>query len=116
MTKQQQWAKLAFARVREVAGKEQEKKYATRCMQAPSLLQQAGLVQTLAFWGKDEEHRKFRDDVARVFGKNGQEPGKELMKQVLEADARDYIVLSRDIADIAIWFRRFAQSELKGEL
>lgn len=116
MTRQQKWARDTHAIVCELARRNDEaaeRKYATRCMQAPSLLQRAGLVQALVFWGKDDENKLFRNHVAKVLGATNATTGDALLKLALDVPADRYIVLSREVADVALWFRRFAQSELK---
>ena len=60
--------------------------------------------------------REFCEDLARVYGvgsASGKTPEQVLQEQAQTADLAAYLVLSRALIDISIWFRRFAQSELK---
>ncbi len=117
MTRQQRWAKLALERVRDHQGKDSESKYRTLCLKMPSLLKQSGLVQSLAFMrARDEIGKVFCDELAEVYEvqkKDKKSAGEVLQDQAQHAERLDqYLVLSRDLIDISVWFRRFAQSEL----
>jgi CRISPR/Cas system CMR-associated protein Cmr5 small subunit len=116
MTRQQRWAKLALERVRDHKGMASESKYKTLCMKMPSLLKQSGLVQSLAFMRSREEGKKFCDELATTYGllaTNDKRAGEVLQDKAQNAERLDqYLVLSRDLIDISVWFRRFAQSEL----
>jgi CRISPR-associated protein Cmr5 len=112
MTQQQRWAKHALGRVQIHKGQGSEKKYATLCMKAPSLLRQAGLVQALAFLQtRGEEGKTLVSDLAEGLGKNA----KSLQDDAHEAALPVYMALTRNVVALAVWFRRFAQAELKGE-
>lgn len=117
MTRQQRWAKLALERVRDHKGKGSESKYKTLCMKMPALLKQSGLVQSLAFMRSrsGQEGKMFCDELAAVYGvqAEGQKSaGEVLQDRSQRAVLPEYLVLSRDLIDISVWFRRFAQSEL----
>lgn len=115
MTRQQAWAKAAFDAVRGVADARDatlEKKYATHCMKAPTLLRQAGLVQAIAFLRtRGPEGKRYVDDLAKALGKDTT----RLQTDAHSAALPDYMRLTRDAAGAASWFRRFAQAELKQE-
>ncbi len=133
MTRQQRWAAAAFeavSRLKTAGAPDAEKKYATHCMKAPTLLRQAGLVQTLAFLrsrGDGEQGRqgrRYADDLAASLAAAddtlkkalaGQELGKSLLQCAQKLALREYMALSRDAAAVAVWMRRFAQAELKQE-
>lgn len=116
MTRQQAWAKAAFESVRKVADAKAdrtEKKYATHCMKAPTLLRHAGLVQAIAFLRtRGDEGKRYVDDLAHALGTTTD----KLQKDAHSAALPDYMRLSRDAAGAAAWFRRFAQGELKQDL
>ncbi|MCS6912330.1 MAG: type III-B CRISPR module-associated protein Cmr5 [Myxococcales bacterium] len=121
MTRHQDWARQALQcvqRVRDHADSTFKAEYRTQCMRLPALLQQSGLVQALSFlWSRDEKDegsapRRLCHDLASVL-KLGSDKGAELLRRAIETDdLMAYLALSRDVIEIAIWFRRFAQSEL----
>lgn len=117
MTRQQQWAKEALKRVENQKGKATESKYRTLCMKLPSLLKQSGILQSLAFMrARDEIGKQFCDELAQVYGvpKEGeQSAGEVLQKRAQRAELNEYLVLSRDLIAVSVWFRRFAQAELR---
>ena len=119
MTRQQRWAKLALERVRDYQGKDSESKYRTLCMKMPSLLKQSGLVQSLAFMrARDDIGKVFCDELATTYGllvTNDKSAGEVLQDQAQNAELPVYLVLSRDLIEVSVWFRRFAQSELAGQ-
>jgi CRISPR-associated protein Cmr5 len=114
MTRQQKWAKHAYDCARRVVDrkkKESEKKYATHCMKAPSLLRQAGLVQALAFLRtRSDEGKELVDDFAAALGRSS---GQDLQARAHAASLPEYMQLTRDALVVATWFRRFAQAELE---
>ena len=122
MSRQQKWAKEALTRVSQHKAKtkeeqKKESKYKTLCMKMPSLLKQSGLVQSLAFMrARDEIGKVFCDELATTYGlaaTSDKSAGEVLQDQAQHAERLDqYLVLSRDLIDISVWFRRFAQSEL----
>lgn len=115
MTRQQEWSRKAYAKVSGHKGKDDEKKYRTLCMKMPILVLQSGLVQALAFIRSREKEvgKNFCDDLAEVYGINGNEKGKTAMTQAQEADDLSlYLAMTRDIIEVSTWFQRFAQSEL----
>ena len=118
MTRQQKWAAGALERVGRYCKKGQgEREYRTLCMKMPVLVKQSGLVQALAFVrARSELGRAFCADVACVYGlpeAGQQDAGRRLTKQAQDAPLPNYLALTRDLTAIAMWFRRFAQSELK---
>ena len=117
MTRQQQWAKEALKRVENQKERATESKYRRLCMKLPSLLKQSGLVQSLAFMrARDEIGKQFCDELAQVYGvqKEGeQSAGEVLQKRAQRAELNEYLVLSRDLIAVSVWFRRFAQAELR---
>ncbi len=122
MTRQQKWAKEAYAKVTAYRGKADEKKYRTLCMKMPVLILQSGLVQAIAFVRSREKKKNvgigeaFCNDLAAVYGITDADGGKALMEQVQGADDLSvYLAMTRDLIDVSTWFQRFAQSELESE-
>ena len=101
-------------------GKSTESKYKTLCLKMPTLLKQSGVVQALAFMRarSGEEGKEFCNDLSAVYGVptlDGKTAGKDLQDQAQTVALPQYLVLSRDLIEVSVWFRRFAQSELKAE-
>jgi CRISPR-associated protein Cmr5 len=112
MTRQQRWANEAFRRVLSRKGTD-ESKYRTLCMKMPVLLKQCGVVQALAFIrAREEMGDEFCDNLAEVYGARD---GRELFATSMKAKLPQYLALSRDLIEVSVWFRRFAQSELEAE-
>ena len=82
-------------------------KYRTFCMKGPTLIQQSGLIQTTVFCAsrEDEGARKWIADVATIMGKQ------KLDDLARRAPLADYLALTRDALDAAIWLRRYAMAE-----
>lgn len=119
MTRQQHWATYALQRVKEhrqghngVTAR-QEKQYARDCMRTPSLIKQSGALQAIAFLRRKDDERAFADNLASVY-RNGMN-SETLLRDLARAPLAEYLVLTRDLIDVAVWFRRFAQSELHEE-
>lgn len=118
MTRQQRWAKAAFEKVKARSeNAEDSKAYATICMKMPTLIKQAGVVQALHFANRNEKFQPYLEDLAAVAGEDWNAAGcDELCRRTRETQRLDeYIALTRDVGAVAQWFRRFAQSELKGD-
>jgi len=113
MTRQQQWAMAALAKVTAAKdkGDPYPAKYRTACMKAPGLVQRAGALQALAFWmsRSDEEFRDFAEDVARTYANSSADA---LRRELAGAAMAGYLARSRDLAEVCLWFRRMAQAEL----
>jgi CRISPR/Cas system CMR-associated protein Cmr5 small subunit len=111
VTRHQAWSAGALERV--VAKKEggDAGKYRTLCMKMPGLIKQAGLVQALVFMKSRERPvgDAFIADLAEVYGK------KDLIGEAQKQELAPYLAMTNDLSQIAIWFRRFAQIELRGE-
>lgn len=98
-TEAQDRAKAAFA------------KYKTFCMKGPTLLQQSGVMQTVAFClsRDDDAARGWIYDLQTLIGQAN------LARYAREAALPEYLALSRDAIDAAVWLRRFAMSPPEGE-
>jgi hypothetical protein len=75
----------------------------------PGLIQQAGLVQALVFMQSREKElgKGFVADLERVLEM------RQLLKDAQEAKLAQYLALTNDVSQVALWFRRFAQIELQ---
>jgi CRISPR-associated protein Cmr5 len=112
-TRQQRWsvaahrAVLGFADAKD----DKKKKLKTLCMKMPALVQRSGAVQALAFViSRAEEGERFANAIADTL-----EPGRkgaDLLEKCQTADLAAYLASSRDLIEVATWFRRFAQIEL----
>jgi CRISPR-associated protein Cmr5 len=119
-TRQQRWSKAALqcvAEVRQGQGRKEVidvKRYRTLCMKGASLLRQSGVVQALVFLKAREgpEGEKFAGDLAKVYDKGDL---KALLQAAQTAHLTEYMAMTNDLVNVAIWFRRFAQSELEGK-
>jgi CRISPR/Cas system CMR-associated protein Cmr5 small subunit len=115
MIRQQQWARTAFGKVlaRRGApgGKAAEKAYASECRGGPALIRQSGLLQAVAFLRSRgrAESQDYANDLAVVLGF---ENSQILQGTLQTANTSEYRRWSRDATAVAIWLRRFAQSEL----
>lgn len=112
-TRSQEWAQEAYQRV-EAAASKGGGEYKDMALRFPVLVHQAGLAQALAFVhsrGK-EEHRRFADDLAQVLGYRGLE---DLAKAAREAELLAYLRLTREVLQVAEWFKRFAQALIQEE-
>ncbi|PSM32303.1 type III-B CRISPR module-associated protein Cmr5 [Haliangium sp. UPWRP_2] len=134
--RQQRWAEAALSCVAErkpVAGhgghSEQTcREYRSLCMKMPTLIKQSGLVQALAFMRSRSDSsssmsRTFCANLAQVYagkakgstseaGAKDDDIGLVLLRKAQAADLASYLVMTRDLIEISVWFRRFAQSEL----
>lgn len=128
MTRQQRLAHEAYLRVARVRNETEprsakEKNYATWCMKMPSLIRQSGLVQSLHFLNRKQSGSdqtmaaQYLTDLAEVVGtvRAGVGTCEQLLAQSRATGLSEYLALTADCTAVAIWFRRFAQSELKGD-
>lgn len=110
MSRQRRWAKYALDTIHKVKGSESQAKFRTHALRLPTLIKQAGLAQALAFIeSRDDEGKQLVEAVGAALGRTG------IVKLAIAAELSEYMALSRDVVAAAVWFRRFAQSELAGE-
>lgn len=115
MSRQQDWAKGALKAVLKVANsgdKASAKKYKTACMKGASLVQKVGALQAMAFWlsRSDQEFRDFAEDLSQVWRTVTAD---KTRLALLDAKTDDYMTMTRDLTEVALWFRRMAQAELR---
>lgn len=117
-TRAQKWSKVAFESVRAEAaktGKDGQRKYKTSCMKMPGLIHQSGALQALVFQvARDEHGKRYVDHLARAWFQDKTKGHEDLIATAQSLDLLPYMALTRDLAEIAQWFRRFAQVELAG--
>ncbi len=83
-------------------------------MKGPALIQRAGIVQALAFLlsRNDDRGGHYASDLAAVYGY----PDPRALLNAARSENCDlttYLAMTRDLIQIAAWFRRFAQIELQ---
>jgi hypothetical protein len=122
VTRAQARASKAFECIRRVSGDSDLKKsYAPLCQRSPDILRRSGLLQGLCFLqtrskGRSEYGKAFVGDLAAVLAA-GAPPGTSasldaLLQRARTAPMREYMALTRDVVDAALWLRRFNQSEM----
>lgn len=96
------------------------KKYGSLAHKLPVLIRTGGLAQSLAFIqarNKEDssQYRLLRDLEAVLLDKNIQvlASDKKLAERSREADFEEYMRLTEASLEALLWFKRFAQSELK---
>lgn len=115
MMKQQQWSSTALTEIRTVMeqkSEKEQKKFKTHCKKAAGLIQRSGLIQALCFLrGRQEQEMGdyFCDALSRTYG---YKTSAQLTEKAQRAPLAEYLMLTRDTIEIAIWFRRFAQIEM----
>lgn len=110
-TRQQRWSLAAHKAVKSFRGDTDASKLKPLCMKAPALIQRSGAVQAVAFL-QSRKHvgDKFTDALAGVLTPG--EKGQNLLERAQNMDLPEYLALTRDLLEVAAWFRRFAQVEL----
>lgn len=120
VTREQFYAKAVFDKIKPFLDRPEsdKKKYGSLAHKLPILIRTAGLAQALAFVQarndeKSPQHQLLRDlaDVLRenkVLAQNA-----DLVERSREAPFDEYIRLTEASLQALLWFKRFAQSELK---
>lgn len=115
MSRQQKWAKDALKHVQDARNKDDDgykKKYKTAALKGASLVQRVGALQAVAFWQSrsDQAFRDFAGHLSQTWkGRSADQVRSDLMAMSTE----QYLVASRDLTEVAMWFRRMAQAELR---
>jgi len=129
-TLSQEYAAEAYKRVNQVCeahpdttdeGKKYQKKYGTMAHKLPILIRTAGLVQALAFVAakgkgsdkKNDAWRQYLEDVAKTV--NAQYDANTLIEKSQQAGLNEYMLLTRQVSQATLWYKRFAESILKVE-
>lgn len=117
MMKQQMWSTKALQEIKLVLANQNDdakKKFKTHCKKTAGLIQRSGLIQALCFLRArpgTEMGMYFCDALSRVYGVNS---SARLSETAQNAGLAEYLMMTRDCIEIAIWFRRFAQIEMAG--
>ncbi len=115
-TRAQDWSRVAYACVSAEKDGQGEGKYRTSCHKMPGLIHQSGALQALVFQvARDEHGSRYVDHLARALFQDSKADHAALIKKAQELELGPYMAFTRDLAEIAQWFRRFAQIELKGD-
>jgi CRISPR/Cas system CMR-associated protein Cmr5 small subunit len=114
MSRQQVWAKEALKYVTDARKEESgyTKKYKTASLKAASLVQRVGALQAVAFWmsRSDKAFRDFAGHLAKTWKPSMD--ADSLRRSLMGMPSAEYLVASRDLTEVAMWFRRMAQAEL----
>jgi CRISPR-associated protein Cmr5 len=117
LTREQQRALHAYERVKRVPEKERPD-YETQVNALGSTVLRNGLAAALAFLERDQEKkaaaRQLLDDLAsaRIPGLQSAR-GAELPGEVRRLELRGYMLATREVLQLAIWFRRAVQATFK---
>lgn len=122
MTREQRYARAVYHQIKPLIDKpEQERKaYGSLAHKLPVLIRASGLAQALAFArARNKEgtpQRRLLTDLEAVLRTNGVLAGSaDLVIRSREADFEEYMRLTEAALQALLWFKRFAQSELKVE-
>lgn len=114
-TRAQDWSASAYTRVSAAKDAATKAKYKTSCMKMPGLIHQSGLLQALVFQvARDEAGRSYVDHLAQTYFAAPNADHKRLITHAQGLELKPYMALTQDVAQIAQWFRKFAQIELSG--
>lgn len=119
-TRAQQWSASAYRLVKAQKKANHVDKYKTSCTKMPSLIHQSGLLQALVFQvAREDAGVQYVKDLAETYfaalpgmprERNDHEA---LIQRAQQLDLHAYMAMTQDLANIAQWFRRFAQIELR---
>lgn len=122
MTREQRYARAVYHQIKPLIDKpEQERKaYGSLAHKLPVLIRASGLAQALAFVrARNKEgtpQQRLLADLEAVLRTNGVLAGSDdLVTRSREADFEEYMRLTEAALQALLWFKRFAQSELKVE-
>ncbi len=110
-TRQQRWSLAAHGAVKAFRQDPDVKKLKSLCMKAPALIQRSGAVQAIAFL---QSRKQIGDKMASALAAalTPGEKGAGLLERAQKMKLPEYLALTRDLLEVAAWFRRFAQVEL----
>jgi len=126
---EQERARVAWEKVRDVAKTNYQKEYGQLAKSAPADIQANGLGQTLAFWrargskdgkpkdGGNNAHWKLQEHVsAWVMGQMEQQHRDGLLCWIMaKASTDDYRRATAEAIAFLNWLKRFAEAELGGK-
>ncbi|MGB9823756.1 MAG: type III-B CRISPR module-associated protein Cmr5 [Candidatus Hydrothermia bacterium] len=127
-TKNQQVAELCLECVRRIKESNDEKfvkNYSSHVKRIPSIIVNNGLIPALAFYkSKGEDRKQIFQDISEILEKlnfkpyldwKNNNPNKDLLDFLLEADPQKLRLITNEILNIAAWLKRMAEIELKEE-
>lgn len=104
---------MAYERVSRSAKSQTVAKYKTSCNKMPGLIHQSGVLQALVFQvARDEAGETYVDHLSQTFFLDPKKTHQDLIVHAQSLELGLYMAMTRDLSDIAQWFRRFAQIEL----
>jgi len=119
-TREQVYASAVFAQIKPLISTDEttRKAYGSLAHKLPVLIRTAGLAQALAFvQARNKEgtpQRRLLADLEVVLQKSGVLPtDANLVKRSRAANFEEYMRLTESALESLLWFKRFAQSELK---
>jgi CRISPR-associated protein Cmr5 len=123
LTREQTYAKEVFERIEPFIEKDRatQKKYGSLAHKLPVLIRTAGLAQSLAFVkarNKEEgaPQRQLLRDLESVLRKTSVLASEQTLVECSRlAGFDEYMRLTESALEALLWFKRFAQSELKVE-
>src|SRR5579885_2385277 len=112
-TRDQKYAVDVYEKVSQIRkeGKTVYKGYGAMAHKLPVLIRTGGLMQALAYVdarGKDPQ-KKLLQDLAETVGKPD---AAALLKRARESEMSEYMLLTHQVIDALLWYKRFAQSVL----
>lgn len=111
-TRNQKFAASIFEQVSRLKNDESYRnRYGAMAHQLPVLVRTAGLAQALAFvqTRKKDEYNQLLTDLSATIG---QPDASALIAKSRDAQLGEYLLLTRQILDALLWYKRFAQSVL----
>lgn len=122
LTREQHYASAVFAQIEPLitTDKASREAYGSLAHKLPILIRTAGLAQALAFVkARNKEgtlQRRLLLDLEAVLRKSGAlAKGADLVSSSRVAHFEEYMRLTESALEALLWFKRFAQSELKVE-
>lgn len=126
VTRNQQRAQAAYDRIKGAEDRKEKWRddYGRQCMRLPSLIQQCGLCQTVAFFeakgaSKDAKEKSAAkiafeavlNDLSDIMGQGPN--GKKLGEKIRSAPVIEYQFLTREALACAEWMQRYSEAILK---
>lgn len=107
--------KMAAEAAKKVAGRGKDDEYRSFAREFPTLVHTCGLAQAVAFaQAKKGHHQQYLDDLAAVLAAAGYPVSTGAgLSDYLRAQATmavEYLRISRDAIDAAVWLKRFAEA------
>ena len=109
--RKQTWSLQAY---KCVESKRSNSSYLTLARKVPSLLQRSGVIQTLVFLlSRKDGGVELFDDLIHTYFPSSEGDTEAFLQTIQNSNLGEYISISRDMMDIAIWFRRYSQIDFQ---